>query len=66
MLEINKIYNIDCLEGMKYIDDKSIDIILSDIPYGINYDDWDVLPCLTERKMSVDDTRLFLKECGIR
>jgi len=24
------------------------------------------LPCLTERKMSVDDTRLFLKECGIR
>jgi site-specific DNA-methyltransferase (adenine-specific) len=43
LLEINKIYNMNCLEGMKYIDDKSIDIVLSDIPYGINYDDWDVL-----------------------
>lgn len=33
MLEINKIYNIDCLEGMKQIDDKSIDCIICDLPY---------------------------------
>ena len=33
MLEINKIYNMDCLEGMKYIDDKSIDIIITDPPW---------------------------------
>ena len=26
ILEINKIYNEDCLEGMKRIDDKSIDL----------------------------------------
>lgn len=34
MLEINKIYNMDCLEGMKLIDDKSIDCIICDLPYG--------------------------------
>ena len=27
----------DCLELMKSIDDKSIDLILTDPPYGINY-----------------------------
>lgn len=35
MLEINKIYNEDCLEGMKKIDDKSIDLICCDLPYGV-------------------------------
>lgn len=34
MLEINQLYNIDCLEGMKDIDDKSIDCIICDLPYG--------------------------------
>ena len=33
-LEINKIYNGDCLELMKDIADKSIDMILCDLPYG--------------------------------
>lgn len=33
-LEINKIYNMDCLEGMKLIPDGSIDMILCDLPYG--------------------------------
>ena len=35
MIELNKIYNEDCLEGMKEIPDKSIDMILTDIPYGV-------------------------------
>ncbi|MGM7720635.1 DNA-methyltransferase [Metabacillus sp. Hm71] len=35
MLELNKIYNEDCLEGMSKIDDKSIDMILCDLPYGV-------------------------------
>ena len=35
MLEINKIYNEDCLEGMKKIDDKSIDCIICDLPYEV-------------------------------
>ena len=36
MIELNKIYNEDCLEGMKRIADKSIDMILCDLPYGNN------------------------------
>jgi len=41
MLETNKIYNENCIIGMKSIDDKSIDLILTDLPYGItnNKDD---------------------------
>ena len=34
MLEINNIYNMDCLTGMKEIPNKSIDMILCDLPYG--------------------------------
>ena len=43
MLEINKIYNMDCLEGMKRIDDKSIDMILCDLPYGTTACKWDTI-----------------------
>lgn len=41
MLEINKIYNGDCLELMKEIPDKSIDMILCDLPYGTTACKWD-------------------------
>lgn len=46
ILEINKIYNEDCLEGMKKIDDKSIDAIITDLPYGqTSRNKWDsVIP----------------------
>ena len=37
MIELNKIYNEDCLEGMKRIPDGSVDLVLTDPPYGINY-----------------------------
>ncbi len=43
ILELNKIYNEDCLEGMKKIDDKSIDMILCDLPYGTTACKWDVI-----------------------
>ena len=42
-MEINKIYNEDCLEGMKRIDDKSIDMILCDLPYGTTACKWDTV-----------------------
>ena len=42
-IELNKIYNMDCLEGMKYIDDKSIDMILCDLPYGTTACKWDTI-----------------------
>ena len=43
MIEINKIYNEDCLEGMKQIDNKSIDCIICDLPYGSTSCGWDII-----------------------
>lgn len=34
MLNLNSLYNGDCLEVMNQIDDKSIDLICTDLPYG--------------------------------
>lgn len=36
-MEINKIFNIDCLDGMKQLPDKCVDLILIDPPYNIQY-----------------------------
>ena len=33
MLEINKIYNMDCLEGMRLLSENSIDLIVTSPPY---------------------------------
>lgn len=41
MIEKNKIYNIDCLLGMKEIPDKTIDCILTDPPYQTTNCSWD-------------------------
>lgn len=38
MIPLNTIYNMDCLEGMKQLEDNSIDLVLTDPPYGINAD----------------------------
>ena len=35
MIELDKIYNEDCLQGMKRILDGSVDMILCDLPFGI-------------------------------
>ena len=43
MIELNRIYNEDCLEGMKKIPDKSIDMILCDLPYGTTACKWDTV-----------------------
>lgn len=32
-LELDRIYNMDCLEGMKMIPDKSVDLVVTDPPY---------------------------------
>jgi site-specific DNA-methyltransferase (adenine-specific) len=40
-LELNRIYQQDCIEGMKLIPDKSIDMILCDLPYGTTRNKWD-------------------------
>ncbi|OQA48418.1 MAG: hypothetical protein BWY47_01051 [Bacteroidetes bacterium ADurb.Bin302] len=43
MIELNTIYNEDCLEGMKRIPDKFVDMILCDLPYGTTACKWDTI-----------------------
>lgn len=40
-METNKICNQDCIEGMRLIDDKPIDCIICDLPYGTTACKWD-------------------------
>lgn len=45
MLELNAVHQGDCLEVMREIPDKSIDMILCDLPYGTTKAVWDeVIP----------------------
>ena len=42
-IELNKIYCMDCLEGLKQIPEGSVDCIITDPPYGYSFmgKDWD-------------------------
>ena len=51
-MEKNIIYHGDCIEGMKNLPDNSIDMVLTDPPYGMTQNKWD----------SVVDMDLFWKE----
>ena len=42
-MEINSVHLGDCLELMKEIEDKSIDMILCDLPYGTTACKWDTI-----------------------
>lgn len=37
MIELNRIYNEDCIEGMRRLPDSSVDLIVTDPPYLMNY-----------------------------
>ena len=56
MLELNKIYNMDCLEGLKYIDNNSIDLVVTSPPYDTmrNY--------LNEEFLNVGDTKKIIEQ----
>ena len=43
MIELNRIYNEDCLIGMKKIPDESVDCIICDLPYGTTQNQWDIV-----------------------
>lgn len=40
-LQLNRAYQMDCLEGMKLLPDNSVDMILCDLPYGTTSNAWD-------------------------
>lgn len=35
--EINKVYNLDCIEGMKKIPSNTVDLVITDPPFGIDF-----------------------------
>lgn len=35
-LEINKLYNMDCVEGLQQLDDNSIDLVVTSPPYNVD------------------------------
>lgn len=37
MLKFDRIYNSDCIEGMKQIETRKVDLIVTDPPYCISY-----------------------------
>lgn len=43
MLELNKVYLGDCLELMPKIADKSVDMVLCDLPFGTTRNKWDII-----------------------
>lgn len=47
-METNVIYNEESIEGMNRLEDKSIDMILCDLPYGTTRNEWDSIIPLDE------------------
>ncbi len=41
-MKTNIIYNENCLEGMKKLSNESIDAVITDPPYGLGIDEWDI------------------------
>jgi site-specific DNA-methyltransferase (adenine-specific) len=35
-MELNKIYNMDCLKGMEELEDGSIDLVVTSPPYNVD------------------------------
>lgn len=65
MIELNKIYNTDCIgeKGMCLVPDKSIDMILCDLPYGTTQNKWDVV--IDPVKMWVEYERIIKDDGAI-
>ena len=65
-MEINKVYNGDCFELIKQLDDESVDLIVCDGPYGVTNNDWDKIGNIQEYNLNL--IKLFsrvLKSGGV-
>lgn len=68
--QLNNVYEADCLEKMKEFPDKSIDMILCDLPYGTTQNKWDsVIPLqelwLEYKRIIKDNGAIVLTSNGI-
>lgn len=69
MLELNKIYNEDCIHTMKDLPDKSVDLIIADPPYYKTYGDFDFVFKTEKEYMDwtnswVEQAHRILKDSG--
>ena len=61
MIKLNTMYCADCLELMAEIPDKSIDMILCDLPYGHTQSDWDSIIPFDSLWLQY---KRIIKDCG--
>lgn len=61
-MDYNKIYNIDCLEGMSLIPNNSIDCILTDPPYNTTNCQWE---CEIDLSLLWNEWKRILKYNGV-
>ena len=60
-MDLNTIYNVDCLEGMKMIPDGYVDLIVTDLPYGVTRNHWD---CVIPIEPLWEQYKRIIKENG--
>lgn len=56
------IYNMDCLEGLKYLEDNSVDCILTDPPYNTTNCSWE---CEVDLECLWNEWKRVLKDNGV-
>ena len=59
---LNKVYKGDCLDIMKNIPDKSINMILCDLPYGVTKNKWD---SVIDLKLLWEQYERIIKDNGV-
>lgn len=52
-VKLNRIYSMDCFEGMGLIEPGSVDLVLTDPPYGTTRNTWDKLPDIDRLWISI-------------
>ncbi len=59
MLELNKIYNLDALDGLSKLDDQSVDLIITSPPYNLRNNNG------KPRDISIHKGKSLWKSCGL-
>lgn len=64
MLELNKLYNMDCMQGMKEFPDGFFDLAIVDPPYGIGIDGQKKRVCGNPSAKEAGGRRLHRRKSG--
>lgn len=52
-MEINKVYQGNCFDLIKQVDDESVDLIVCDGPFGVTENDWDKIKNIQEYNLNL-------------